>query len=155
MEPEIREREAFTVMGVLLRINPMTADYHDIWSKLFGARESDIRPFVSEDAAYGLYSCATADADGVIEFVAGLPVGSVSEVPDGLVVREVPDHLEAVFECSIATLGQTWHRIFGEWLPGSGYDHDDGPTPCYERFPPGCHEGAAPVTIHVALRPRG
>lgn len=68
-------------------------------------------------------------------------------------MRALPACREAVFECSLPTIGQTWGAIFGQWLPGSGHELDPS-SACYERFPPGCHEGTAPVTIHVPIRPR-
>jgi len=151
MEPVIRNSESFAVMGVQVRINPMQADYHGIWTNQFEPRQGEIRPHVCEDVGYGLYF--PTEDQYLVDFVAGLPVAGVDTTPEGLVLREVPARLEAVFECSLHELGPTWHAIFSKWLPTSGYEHD-APHPCYERFPPGCHEGTAPVTVHVAVSKR-
>ena len=140
------------VMGVQVRLdNPMAADYESIWQQQFGPRQPEIAPYSSEEAAYGVYF--PTEQEGVDDFVAGMAVSGVEEAPEGLVLREVPAAHEAVFRSGLRDLGATWQCIFGEWLPTSGYEHAMGGAP-FERFPPGCHEGTAPVTIHVPVRKR-
>ncbi len=149
MEPTITERPAVALLGVQVRINPMQADYTDIWRNQYEPRHGEIASFATDEACLGVYfDCGEAEMS---DFVAGRPVAPGTTPPEGLVVREMPGGSEAVFECTMTTIGPTWGRIFGEWLPTSGYAHDEA-RPCYERFAPGCHEGAVPVTIHVPVR---
>jgi len=149
MTPRMEERGAFTVMGIQLRINPMSADYGDIWRNQYEPRLPEIEPFATDEACLGLYF-GTGD-EGKVDFVAGRPVEGVTNLPDGLVLWEVPGATEAVFECTMGTIGPTWHAIYQEWLPASEYVADED-APCYERFAPGCHEGTVPVTIHVPVK---
>jgi len=152
MTPELRDRPAFLVMGIQVRLDdPMTADYSAIWGQQFGPRAAEIAPHSSEEAAFGVYF--PAEKEGADDFVAGMAVSGVVAPPAGLVLREVPAAREAVFQSNLSDLGATWQHIFTEWLPNSGYEHVQGGPP-FERFPPGCHEGTAPVTIHVPVRKR-
>jgi predicted transcriptional regulator YdeE len=152
-EPTFVDRPAFTVMGVGVRINPMAADYDDIWMNQFEPRAAEIAPFAMDESAYGVYF--PTDEEGMVEMVAGLSVAGVMEVPEGLVAREVPAAHEAVFECAMDAIGPAWGHIMGEWAMGSGYVID--PTaPAFERFPPGSGpEGNVPVCIHVAVKGKG
>ncbi len=149
MQPEFRDRPAFQVMGVQVRANPTTADYGDLWGRQFASRVAEIRPFAVDDAGYGVYFCT--GQEGEMEILAGMAVQNVPEVPAGLVLREVPAAREAVFTTTMAQLGPTWGRIYGEWLPASEYERDDASAD-YERFPPGCDQGTVPLTIHVPVR---
>jgi len=149
MTARVVERSALTVMGIELRINPMAADWSDIWRNKYEPRLPEIEPFATDEACLGLYF-GTGEA-GMVDFVAGRPIKGVTVVPEGLVLREVPGATEAVFECTMETIGATWHAIFRDWLPASEYVADEG-LPCYERFAPGCHEGTVPVTIHVPVK---
>lgn len=149
MEPEIHERQAFAVMGIEVRINPMAADYNDIWRNRYEPRAEEIGRYSTDEACLGLYF--ETGQEGVVDFIAGRAVEGVSDLPEGLVMREVPAGLEAVFACDMGTIGPTWGRIFQEWLPSSGYEYD--PTaPAYERFPPATEPGPPPVFIHVPVR---
>jgi predicted transcriptional regulator YdeE len=57
-----------------------------------------------------------------------------------------------VFECTVATIGQTYDAIFGEWLPTAPYEQT-GPNPdAFERYPPNTDSGDTPVLIHIKVR---
>jgi len=149
MQATIQERKGFTVLGILVTIDPMAADYNDIWRNQYEPRADEIRAHATDEACFGIYfDCGKP---GMVDFVAGAPVAGVGAPPEGLVLREIGPCTEAVFECSMAAIGQTWGAIFGQWMPASGYRIDES-RPCLERFAPGCHEGTVPVTIHVPVR---
>jgi len=81
-----------------------------------------------------------------------MAVGEVASIPNGLVVREVPAARYAVFECTLKTIGETWDRIFQDWLPASQYEND-APLPSFECFPPDdARAGDFPVSIYVPVR---
>lgn len=148
MQAKIQERNGFTVLGIQLTINPMVADYSDIWLNQYEPRVNEVRAHATDEACVGVYfDCGKPN---MVDFVAGAPVSGVAQPPEGLVLREVPPCTEAVFECNMATIGQTWEAIFRQWMPASGYRVDES-SPCFERFAPGCHEGRVPVTIHVPV----
>ncbi len=149
MQPEFQDRPAFAVLGVLQRVNPMTADYHDIWLSRFGPREGEIRPFSTDQCHYAVYFC-TGQQDQA-DLLVGMAVEGVESVPEGLTLREVPAAHEAVFPCTLATIGPTWGGIYGQWLAASGYERADGSAD-YERFPPEFEPGRDALTIHVPVR---
>ncbi len=149
MEPTITDRPAATVLGIQLRINPMQADYTDIWRNQYEQYHDLIASFATDEACLGVYfDCGEPE---MTDFMACREVPSGTTAPAGLAVRDVPGGKEAVFECTMSTIGPTWGSIYGEWLPTSGYAADEA-RPCYERFAPGCHEGIVPVTIHVPIK---
>ncbi|MCC6729831.1 MAG: GyrI-like domain-containing protein [Chthonomonadales bacterium] len=153
LAPTLCEQRAFQVLGIQERIDPTRADYRALWGR-FERRAKEVRALATEEAGYGVYF--DCDESSRSDFVAGMAAARRETVPAGLVLREVPAGTWAVFECTMATIGATWEAILGQWLPASGMDAAEG-KPAYERFPPGCHEGAAPVTIHLAVvrRPVG
>lgn len=149
MEPIVQRREAFRVMGIQARINPMSADYNDLWRNRFEPRFPEIRKYAGNQTCYGVYSpCGEPE---MVDFVAGMRVGEVDVVPEGLVVRDVPACDEAVVECTLSTIGPTWGRLYGEWLPGSGYAPDDS-LAAYEEFPAGECGPDSRVIIHMPVR---
>lgn len=64
------------------------------------------------------------------EFDYMVAVESDSELPDGLVELIVPELTWVKFECrgKLPEAQQNvWKRIYTEWFPNSGYEHEDGP----------------------------
>ncbi len=59
----------------------------------------------------------------------------------------------ANFDVDAAQFGEAWQWVYGEWLPGSGYEPDD--RPCFELY--GCEKdqgkGIFNVDICVPVRP--
>lgn len=154
MEPKIVTREAFTVMGVIVRCNPMDADYSAIWEKQFMPYHDQISPLSTDKAYYWVYF--ETGEENLADVMAGMAVGEAASPPEGLVVREVPTARYAVFECAMdmETIGETWGRIYSDWLPASRYEHDVS-LPSFEYIPPDAERaGGFPVFIHVPVRER-
>lgn len=152
MQPEIRERPAFWVLGVPATLDPLTADWPTLWATKFGPRMPEIAPFASEPNGYGMFFCDTGH-ERLVDFLAAMVVPAETVAPPGLTLRAAPAAREAVFQTTLAELGPTWLRVFQEWLPGSTYDWDQS-APCYERYAVGAGQPDSAVTIHVAVRPR-
>lgn len=66
-------------------------------------------------------------------------------------LREVPAAQEAVFPCTLNTIGPTWGRIYDEWLPNSGFEHGAA-WAGYEVYPPEFGPQGGTLTIHVPIR---
>jgi len=131
-EPQFVDREAFWVLGIGERIEPMSADYNALWQR-YEARVAEAHATSGDAGCYGVYfPCEEA---GRVDFIAGAAVTSEAPVAEGLVKREVPAAHYAVFECRVSSIGATWGRIFGAWLPASGYQADHS-APSFEYFPP-------------------
>lgn len=152
MNPEIIEREAFSVLGLLTRLTPEEQNeqsFRSIWNA-FEARHEAIRRHSVGGAYYGL-SFPTGQP-GTVDYLAAMAVSLPAEVPQGLIAREVPASRYAVFECEMRAIGETYRFIFAEWLPGAGVRPSPA-APVFEQYPPEGRE-SLPVRIHVPIEKR-
>jgi predicted transcriptional regulator YdeE len=149
MEPKIITRETFTVLGVQNRIDPMNTDYATIWEKQFMPHHDTIRALAVDPGYFGVYF--GTEEPGEVDFIAGMSVGTVDTVPEGLVMRDVTATRYVVVECSMDTIGPTWGFIYGEWLAKSDTYAEDTEKACFEYFPPGIDKGEGKVSIHVPV----
>jgi len=91
------------------------------------------------------------DESGAFEYIAGMAVGDVTDVPEGLVVRDVPAATYAVFGCTVKTIQEAYDFIYGEWSAASGHERDVS-LPGVEHYLPDMATGESPVFIHIPLR---
>ena len=84
------------------------------------------------DVAYGV--CCNSDGTGNFEYIAGVEVSSFDEVPAELRRVRIPAQRYAVFthRDHISAIRGTWHTIWNQWLPNSGYQFADAPD--FERY---------------------
>jgi predicted transcriptional regulator YdeE len=149
MEPVILHVDGFTVMGTSTRIKMGSENeekFRSIWSD-FESRHEQIRTHSTDRCYFGM-SFAT-DVEGIIEYVAGMAAREIQAIPEGLVARRVAGADYAVFACTVQSIGETYHHIFGEWLPKSGH-RLDGSAPTFEKYPPP-EEAQSPVLIHIPI----
>ena len=62
-EPTLRNREAFTVLGVYDRIDPANADWGGIWGRFMHHMEK-LKPMAIDDCVYGVY--LETDEEGLV-----------------------------------------------------------------------------------------
>jgi len=55
VEPKILTRDAFKVMGVVVRCNPMSADHTGMWEKQYMPYHDQISPLSTDKAYYCVY----------------------------------------------------------------------------------------------------
>jgi predicted transcriptional regulator YdeE len=150
MEPRIEVRDGLTVMGIE---EPCRFDepgfFDTLWMKHFMPRAAEIEPFSPDGAHYGLYTCA---GEGV-DVLAGMAVTGVTEVPAGLVLKQVPAGRYAVVETTMTNIGQTWNELNERWLPGSAYERCASPDIEYYS-PVGESGGEMKVLICIPVRER-
>lgn len=147
MEPKIIDLDGFAVSGMLNRISPekeSTESYRMIW-EAFETYHDQIKPHSTDMAYYGV--SFTAGEEGVIDYIAGMAVKDDYAVSEGLAMRRIPAARFAVFECPVDAIGETYKRIFGEWLPKSPYGFN-GSAPAFEQYPP---EGEDPSPVHIYI----
>jgi len=121
MEPKFINLPDFTIVGVRYFGKNENQEISQLWgegNKVFGQIKN-----VNEDAAYGVCTTVEGAAPGEFEYVAGLRVSQVEDIPSGMVVRQVPALKYAVFTHvgSLAKLRETYNYIYQTWLPKSGY----------------------------------
>jgi len=149
MEPKILNRDSFRVMGTLTRITPETDTvkiYGLIWKK-FESFLDQIKTNSTDQAYYGV-SFSTGE-EGVADYLAGMAVMDVIDMPKSLVVREIPAARYVVFACPLHKIGETYQFIFREWLHNSQYKFS-GLAPAFEQYPP-TGELESPVLIHIPI----
>lgn len=125
MEPKIVKKEGFTLVGLRYFGKNQNQEIHRLWEQ-FNQRMEELGglPNDTGEAAIGL--CITpedASMEDGFEYVAGLPVSKVDDVPKGFVVREIPAYTYAVFahKGDLQSLAKTYEYIYEAWLPQSGY----------------------------------
>lgn len=124
MEPKIITKPAFTMLGLRYFGKNEHGEIPELWNQ-FNRRMEALGGLPNETGgAIGL--CTTPEnnsPEGEFEYVAGLPVSKVEDVPDDFVVRSVPEQTYAVFahKGDMPSLGKTYEYIYESWLPQSGY----------------------------------
>ena len=126
MEPKIITKPPFTIVGLRYFGKNENNEIPELWTQ-FNQRMEELGGLKNEtgEAAIGL--CITPDdepLEGAFEYVAGLPVTEVEEVPEDFVVRHVPEQTYAVFahKGDMAGLSKTYEYIYETWLPQSDYE---------------------------------
>lgn len=150
MEPRILHVDGFMIMGTVTRItmgSESIEEFRSIWND-FESWHEQIKMHSTDQCYYGM-SFAT-EQEGVIDYVAGMAVKEIETVPDGLMLREIPDAYYAVFACTVKTIGDTYRHIFSEWLPASK-NQLDASAPTFEKYPP-AGDTKSPVLIHIPIR---
>jgi predicted transcriptional regulator YdeE/DNA-binding transcriptional MerR regulator len=125
MEPKIITKPGFTLVGLRYYGKNEHGEIAQLWDQ-FNQRIAALGGMPNEtgEAAIGL--CIGSDEEpleGAFEYVAGFPVSKVDQVPEGFVVREIPELSYAVFahKGDLPSLSKTYEYIYESWLPQSGY----------------------------------
>ena len=105
----------------------------------------------ADEAYYGVYFW-TGEGEAM-DYVAGVYVAPGTDPIEGVVLRKVPAASYAVFDCTMATIAQTWNAIMDEWLPASGHDYN-GAAAGWEYYQTGNYAPDAPVAIYVPVKPK-
>ena len=146
--PTITKKPAFSVVGLLIHTVPMSPDIPPLWDQLV-PRMDELPATPEPQVSYGLmrYDPAT----NALDYMAGNPAGP-GAVPVGMDRWDVPENTYAVFETSLATIGDTFGFIYNTWLPTSGYRH--AAAPYFERYPAEFNPEKNPaLTIHIPIEP--
>ncbi|MBA3992909.1 MAG: hypothetical protein C0469_05220 [Cyanobacteria bacterium DS2.3.42] len=132
MQPVIEEHgeELVIGMGSSFSENPFW-EINKLWDK-FNQRENEI-PNLSGKYALGV--CMPKHKDLPVKegdtfvYIAGRPVSTLDEVPEGMVAVKIPKRKYAKFthKGPLTNLPHTVNYIWGTWLPKSEYKHSNSP----------------------------
>lgn len=150
MDPEIKSLPGFTVVGLPYRGINEKNEIPQLWEQ-FVPRVDEIKHRIRDHKAYGVIGTAD-EKTGEFDYLTGLPVESVGDLPDGMRSWEVPEQLYAVFPCTLPSLMHTFQYIYQVWLPQSGYTRADGPEfELYdENFRP--DEGRLDMFVYIPIK---
>ena len=123
--PDIVEKPAFSVVGLQYHGKNENDEIAQMWNELV-PRIRDIESPTPSMVSYGVIT-EFDESTNEMEYVAGVEVNELSEVPDGMVSVEVPAQTYAVFPTTLPALHDTIARIYDEWLPDSDYERTSGP----------------------------
>ena len=120
-EHEIVELEAMSVLGVL-GVVESGDDIGDLWEPGFTNHQKEIQKVA---VIKGKYYGVSFD-EGQRYYLAGMVVEPPSEIPEGLVLREIPAGRYVRFEGSFDEWwmkeGPDW--VYDTWLPESRYERN-------------------------------
>lgn len=136
MDLEIRKLPGFKVVGLLYTGKNENQEISALWGQ-FNERGEDLCPRDTQ-VCYGVCRVPSqsllsapedenaqtaADMTGDFEYLAGVEYKEGHPLPEGTVIREVPECTVAVFKHLGAadTLHQTYNNIYNAWLPASAY----------------------------------
>ena len=95
MKPKIIDRESFTILGLQECFTPDHQDFPGIWKRFMKYHDSIVE-FSIDGAHYGANFVVVEGSQ--MDYLAGMAVKDVQEIPDGLTLREVPASRYAVFD---------------------------------------------------------
>ena len=124
MEPRIVTKPAFYVVGMQYVGKNPDNEIAKMWQEFIPRMNEPER--IKPQMSYGLCDSSIEGLeDGEFEYVAGVEVaGPDAAVPEGLVLRSVPERKYAIFthQGTLDTLGETYQNIYDTWLPQSGLE---------------------------------
>ena len=144
MNYRIVEKEAFSVYGTKHHLSSRNGQNFKIipgfWTE--SMKDGTFETLLEHGGKLGVMGvCNDFDNDTFDYWIAAEYTGG--EIPHGMEKLDVPALRWAVFEAVgplPEALQDVTKRIFSEWFPASGYEHDDGPE--FEIYSPG--EGNRP-----------
>ncbi len=120
MKPEIIFKEEFYVVGLRYFGNNQNGEIPELWDE-FNKRYDEIENKVSGGCIGLCEHVENFDPDSSkFEYVCCCEVSKTTAIPDGMVLRKVPAQKFARFvhKGPVDSLGETYDKIFGEYLPG-------------------------------------
>lgn len=160
MEPRIVEDAGFMAIGMMKELSRDTSDEIPALWQCFGSRIQSV-PNKFGYRSFGI--CEPIDeisGEGNFSYTAAVEVSSLSELPKGLVAKQVPGQTYAVFTHKMHAseisrdMKTTVQYIWGTWLPQSNFVNVEAPDfEVYdERFDPTKMEGEIDIYIPVVAR---
>lgn len=162
LEPVIVPKPELTVVGLQATFkHALSAEPTNfkvippLWDRLF-QRVDEIKNRSDHDMYGVLWSEPQRNHPDEMEYLAGVAVGDIANVPDGMAAHTVPAGMFAVFthRGPIQNIGATMREIYRVWLPSSKYRHAGmGDVEVYDhRF---CADGAeSEMEYWISIVPR-
>jgi predicted transcriptional regulator YdeE len=121
MEPRVVEQPEFSVIGIQVR----TSNAKEVtgggaipkqWERFFKEGIADKIPNKVDSTIYAVYTNYASDYNGEYDFIIGMKVSSVSDVPPGMVAKKVPKGRYAIVASAKGPVAQVvpqaWQRVY-------------------------------------------
>jgi AraC family transcriptional regulator len=129
--PRFENGRPLLVAGLSARYsNETCAGIPAQWQR-FGPQIGNIPGQVGR-VTYGV--CHNADNLGNMDYLSGVEVSDFAELPPAFSRLRIPPQRYAIFahRDHVSAIRRSWHSIWNNWLPNSGYEMADGPD--FERY---------------------
>lgn len=122
MEPTIKKREQFQVVGLEYYGENKHNEIGEMWGQFNQIASTIPNKMFPMEAAFGICYMLPNDKEGSFHYIASLAVTSLDNIPNGMIGKTIPAGRYAVFTHygKLDTLGDTYQKIYKEWLPASG-----------------------------------
>lgn len=134
MDYKMIKQEAFQVVGKSIRVSTKFGENFTSITALWEQSRQDglleqLERLAENDVIYGI--CMDFDLEhDEFSYMIAIQKPKSGAVPAELEVRDIPASTSAVFECEDTqpqSIRKVWERIFTEWTPATGYEHEDAP----------------------------
>jgi len=121
MQPKVVEQPEFSVIGIKARTNNARemkgeGDIPKQWARFFKEGIASQIPDKTDSNIYAVYTGYASDRNGDYDFIIGMKVGGVSDVPPGMVATKVPKGRYAVITSAKGpaeqVVPQAWQRVY-------------------------------------------
>jgi AraC family transcriptional regulator len=154
-KPRFEKSDAFLIGGFKADCSDPPKEIPTLWQR-FAPNIGRVPGQVGR-VAYGVV--VSVSEDGSCEYVAGVEVSDLSNLPSEFARLSIPAHRYAIFAHHehVSKLGETIGAIWSKWLPGSGVELASDPkgTPAlFERYGEGFNpqEGKGDVEVWVPVK---
>jgi predicted transcriptional regulator YdeE len=145
----IRTLSACVVVGLRARVRPMSPQIPKLWDD-FLRRMNEIAYRAESDVSLGVMGHWDQQLNQ-FDYQAGVVVNDARSVPSGMVRWEIPGGEYAVFDATLATIGDVFESV-PTALYERGYEQIDGPT--VERYGPDFAQPQQPLQVWVPVQRR-
>ncbi len=117
MEVELKERKAFSVMGIQDR-GSSSEFIPPMWKKLM-VRYDELKEEIVSQASYGI--CFDMNkTTKEFNYLAGFEVNKDEKPLDGMIIYTIPEATYAVITCTLPKLTKAYKAV-GDWIIENGY----------------------------------
>jgi AraC family transcriptional regulator len=122
MDVKIITQPALTLVGMRYQGKNANNEIAAMWD-VFNTRYAEIANVI-KGACYGVCRVPPGLPEGEFEYVACAPVSKVENLPEGMLVVELPALKCAAYphHGKLDKLGETYQALYQGWLPQSGYE---------------------------------
>jgi dihydrofolate reductase/predicted transcriptional regulator YdeE len=121
--PRVETRPAMRMVGIERRVRGGDAAIPQLWDEFVPRMMSELP---RSPHSYGVMT--DRQDDGMMNYMAGVPVAADTPVPAGMSVREVPASHYAVLDTRLPELGEAFGHLYGVCIPALETAPVDGPT---------------------------
>lgn len=145
-QPTIESSDGFTVVGIPFDATE-ESDFGAFWDE-FGRRMAEFPGALEDQPTYGV-SYAFTEESQIFTYLAGIRVEGDVPLPEGWTEVDLVVGTYAVFETTLADVGDLMTHIYRDWLPASAYERLDAPE--FERYAADFDPDAPTATFSIYI----